>query len=90
MLDSFVNFRLKWVWIVGILSTLAVAFFFPQQLGVLLYKVNTLALAIVGGYLADRALFPYARPDSTSPNEDWMYRRAIIVGAVTVAVALVV
>ena len=36
----------------------------PVQLPVVLYKAALVALAAVIGYWVDRALFPYARPDS--------------------------
>lgn len=36
----------------------------PVQLPVVLYKAALIALAAVLGYWLDRALFPYARPDS--------------------------
>lgn len=42
----------------------------PQQLPVALYKVSLIALAVVLGYWVDRALFPYARPDSYL-EKDW-------------------
>ena len=42
----------------------------PQQLPVALYKVFLIALAVVIGYWIDRALFPYARPDSYL-QKDW-------------------
>ena len=42
----------------------------PQQLPVALYKVFLIALAVVIGYWVDRALFPYARPDSYL-EKDW-------------------
>jgi len=42
----------------------------PQQLPVALYKVSLIALAMVMGYWVDRALFPYARPDSYL-EKDW-------------------
>jgi len=41
----------------------AVALISPQQLPVIVYKVGLVLLAGVAGYILDRALFPYARPD---------------------------
>ena len=35
----------------------------PQQLPVIVYKVNLILLASVAGYWLDRWAFPYARPD---------------------------
>lgn len=42
----------------------AIAVLSPVQLPVVLYKAALVALAAVIGYWLDRALFPYARPDS--------------------------
>ncbi|WYX30225.1 putative holin [Achromobacter denitrificans] len=36
---------------------------FPQQVPVVIYKLNLVSLAAAGGYWIDRALFPYGRPD---------------------------
>ena len=96
---------------VVLLSCIAVVS--PVQLPVALYKLTLIALAAVIGYWLDRALFPYARPDSylqqdwrlgtLEPVDDADYpvceqytsafcvaqlRRAIIVGAVVIGVAL--
>ncbi|GAA5784684.1 putative holin [Chitiniphilus shinanonensis] len=85
----------------------------PQQLPVALYKLTLVAVAVVLAYWLDRALFPYARPDSYL-KYDWRYgtdepqgaadfevvdgyqqvfaaaqlRRAVVVAAVVLAVAL--
>ncbi|MDI1279278.1 putative holin [Methylobacter sp.] len=40
-----------------------IALLYPQQVGVLAFKLLLVAMAGVGGYWLDRALFPYARPD---------------------------
>ncbi|MGE4191807.1 MAG: putative holin [Pseudodesulfovibrio sp.] len=40
-----------------------VALISPQQLPVVAYKVGLVLIAGVAGYILDRALFPYARPD---------------------------
>lgn len=89
-----------------------IALITPVQLPVVLYKLTLVALAVVLGYWLDRALFPYARPDSYL-KRDWRYgteepegdadfpvvathmwafvaallRRAVIVGAVLIAMA---
>lgn len=47
---------------VVLLAAIAVAK--PVQLPVVVYKAALVALAAVMGYWLDRALFPYARPDS--------------------------
>ncbi len=48
----------------------AIAALSPVQLPVVLYKAALIALAAVLGYWLDRALFPYARPDSYL-ERDW-------------------
>ena len=53
------------LWLAVALLLLAViAVVSPVQLPVVLYKAALIALAAVIGYWLDRALFPYARPDS--------------------------
>lgn len=39
-----------------------IALLYPQQLGVLTFKLLLVAMSGVGGYWLDRAMFPYARP----------------------------
>ncbi|MCQ8103277.1 putative holin [Methylomonas sp. SURF-2] len=51
-----------WLAIAVVLLCLTLVLF-PQQLGVLLFKVTLIATAGVAGYYLDRSLFPYARPD---------------------------
>lgn len=58
-------------WLLAALALLAViAWANPAQLPVVLYKVGLVAQGIALGYWADRALFPYARPDSYLAR-DW-------------------
>jgi len=45
--------------LIGILIAIA-----PQQVPLTLYKLSLVTLAGLVGYWLDRALFPYARPDS--------------------------
>ncbi len=47
-----------------VLLLAVIAMVSPVQLPVVLYKAALIALAAVMGYWLDRALFPYARPDS--------------------------
>ena len=102
------------LWLIAAAVLLAViALVSPVQLPVVLYKTALIALAAVLGYWLDRALFPYARPDSYL-EQDWrlgthepvddadypvctkysrefcvaQIRRAIIVGAVVIGVAM--
>ncbi|ENK2724656.1 putative holin [Salmonella enterica subsp. enterica serovar Muenchen] len=73
------------------------------QIPVVIYKLSLVSLSAVLGYWLDRSLFPWARPDSFCPwaRPDsfcpWeeslccaaaMIRRAIIVAAICLAVAL--
>ena len=99
--------------VLAVLLLAVIAMVSPVQLPVVLYKAALIALAAVIGYWLDRALFPYARPDSylqqdwrlgtVEPVDDADYpvcerytrefcvaqlRRAIIVGAVVIGVAL--
>ena len=102
------------LWLIAAAVLLVViALVSPVQLPVVLYKAALIALAAVLGYWLDRALFPYARPDSylqqdwrlgtVEPVDDADYpvcerygrefcvaqiRRAIIVGAVVIGVAM--
>ena len=99
--------------VLAVLLLALIAVVSPVQLPVVLYKAALIALAAVIGYWLDRALFPYARPDSylqqdwrlgtLEPVDDADYpvcerytrefcvaqiRRAIIVGAVVIGVAM--
>lgn len=73
----------------------------PQQLPVTLYKLSMVTLAGVVGYWLDYALFPYGRPHEFLDSEGLlcgeestlafvcsMLRRAVIVAAAMVAIAL--
>ncbi len=50
--------------VLAVLLLAAIAVIKPDNLPVVLYKAALIALASVIGYWLDRALFPYARPDS--------------------------
>ena len=50
--------------VLAVLLLAVIAMVSPVQLPVVLYKAALIALAAVIGYWLDRALFPYARPDS--------------------------
>lgn len=73
----------------------------PHQLPVTAYKLSLISLAAVAGYYIDRECFPYARPDRLlalhiqEPAAGWaaiyaaaQIRRALVVAAVVIAVAL--
>lgn len=49
--------------IASILLLVVIALFYPQQLGVVVFKVLLVSVAGKAGYWLDRSLFPYARPD---------------------------
>ena len=67
--------RLKVVWLISSVMLVAIA------------KVTSGAIL---GYWRDRGMFPYARPSASSPFVQWMFRRAAIVAACALAVALAV
>jgi hypothetical protein len=83
--------------ILAILTTIAVGFLYPHQLGVLLWSLTKLCWGAYLGYWIDRSIFPYARPDGFNPENDtnqrtsWealMLRRAIIIAAAILALGL--
>ncbi len=89
----FNNFRLKFFSVLALVLVAVVFVLAPAQLPVVLHKFSLVTLAAVLGYWLDRHLFPYARPDSFLPGDlksmgEAALRRAIIVGAVVVGVAL--
>lgn len=57
-------------YVAAALLLLAIALTSPQQVLVALYKLSLISLAGVVGYLLDRSLFPYARPDGYLKH-DW-------------------
>lgn len=82
----------------GVALLAAVLWLVPgaDQLGLVAYKFGLVALSAWVGYRIDRGLFPYARPHEYSPgapgaNPDifraCMLRRAVVVGAVILAVS---
>lgn len=58
--------RLTSWWLIATVLSLAVFLIAPQQLPVSLYKLNLISLAALAGYWIDRAVFPYARPQSSA------------------------
>lgn len=74
---------------IAILSSIALCFAYPHQIGVVLTKINLLSLSAWGGYWIDRGAFPYTRLH----EEDAYYglgmiRRALIISASMIAMAL--
>lgn len=88
MFRLFKSVRLKWTAVLALFTTFLIALLFPQQLGVLLFKANVLAVAAVAGYLLDRGLFPYARPNEYDPDVKWQYRRVALIVGVMLAASL--
>ena len=80
------------IWIViAMMLTVGIGLLAPYQLPVTLYKVSLVVLAAVLGYWVDRSLFPYARPDKPKidcSKSTAMIRRAIVVSAIIIAIAL--
>lgn|SRR4051812_22126192 len=92
-----INFlpRMTSIGVLALVLVLAILFLAPAQLPVLLLKLTEVSLAGFVGYWIDRAIFPYARPHTFAASEYKqhalglaMVRRAIIVGACLVAVAV--
>lgn len=89
-------FRMPVTLALAIVLALFVAALAPQQLPVTAYKLSLITIAALVAYWIDREIFPYARPDRFLSDLDRycvefcfsMLRRAIIVAAVVIAVAL--
>ncbi len=62
-LSRVMRIRMLWCAVYALALLLAVAWIAPQQVPVIVYKVNLILLASVAGYWLDRWAFPYARPD---------------------------
>lgn len=89
--------RLSGVAVLVLLLSALVLFIAPIQLTVTAYKLSLVTLAAWLGYWLDRWIFPYARPHWLANVSDddrrllaswYMLRRAIIVAATILAVAL--
>lgn len=80
-----------WPWLIGsLLTTSIVALLHPQQIGVLVWSLSKLSLGAYLGYWIDRTVFGYARPDRVPASQApmaWL-RRAIVMGAVVIALGL--
>lgn len=58
-------------WLIAtIVIMLALAFFAPEQMPVIGYKLALVMLGAVLAYWIDRSLFPYARPHECLPNRN--------------------
>ncbi|MGP9798169.1 putative holin [Halomonas sp. 86] len=79
--------------ILAIITSIAVGFLYPHQLGVLLWSLTKLCWGAYLGYWIDRSMFPYARPGnllalSASSLGLFMLRRTIIIAATILALGL--
>ena len=97
-MNSIKNSRMI-IWLaISIPLILLIAFISPQKIDLLIYKAVLITFSAWLGYRIDRGLFPYARPDRlaeepTVPDSDLafsaaMLRRAIIVAASVLAMAV--
>lgn len=80
-----------WPWLVmAALLLFGVIWVSPTQALMLLWSLAKLSLAAYLGYWLDRTLFPYARPHDPRVGgpANAMLRRAIIVAAVVIGLAL--
>ncbi|HHC4736200.1 TPA: putative holin [Escherichia albertii] len=82
-------------WLAAAIALIAlISWTSSAQIPVVIYKLSLVSLSAVLGYWLDRSLFPWARPDFFCPWKEprcyaaAMIRRAIIVAAVCLSVAL--
>jgi len=98
--SSLMRVRMLWCAIYSLVLLLIVTWIAPQQVPVIVYKVNLVLLAGPGGYWLDRWAFPYARPDRFLTADGGvmvnhkrvfgaaMIRRSIIMGSAMLAVGM--
>jgi hypothetical protein len=81
---------MRWIWAVLAASTGLLVWQYPEQAGVLVSKLNRIALGAALGVMLDRAIFPYARPNEVDVEDGWMLRRAALMigGMLAAALAL--
>lgn len=80
--------RMRWIWLVLAASTAVLVWQYPEQGGVLVSKLNRIALGAALGVAVDRLVFPYSRPNSVDVEDSWMYRRAALMVGGMLAAAL--
>ena len=81
-------FRMGWFGLVAIASVTAIGFVSPPQLSVLLLKLAEVTAAAYAGYWIDGHAFIVAEQDVIDNLGVVMIRRAIIIGATLIAVAI--
>jgi len=99
-ISEVMHIRMMWCALYAAVLLLVVAWAAPQQLPVIVYKINLILLASVAGYWLDRWAFPYARPDRfLTPDGEVkvnhkrvfgaaLLRRAIIMAGAMLAVGM--
>jgi hypothetical protein len=83
--------RMKEMGLIAATTAVVLALVFPHQLGVLLTKINLLALSAVGGYWIDRTAFRADRRPHLLLGPERSYaegRRAAIIAAAMLSMAL--
>lgn len=80
--------RLWGWWLVSLLASVGIAWFAPQQIGVLVYKVLQVVLGINIAYLADRELFRNVPPIDTVSHDAFGAARLLSRALIAVAVLL--
>lgn len=82
--------RMRVLWVVLAITTAALLWRYPEQAGVLVSKVNRIALGAGLAVALDRLVFWYARPSLERPDVAWQYRRAALMigGMLAAALAL--
>ncbi|MCC6195698.1 MAG: hypothetical protein IT518_14640 [Burkholderiales bacterium] len=67
------RWRMLGIAVVTVLLTVSIFYVARQQIGVLVYKQVLITQAVLLGYLADRAAFPYSRPHAFPAELRWRY-----------------
>lgn len=80
--------RLKVAWALAIILVGYIAITATVALQSIALVACKLVIGAIVGLHADRGLFPYARPSYESPFNQWQYRRAAIVCAAMLGMAI--
>jgi hypothetical protein len=87
-LRAAIGARMRGLWAVLAVTTGLLLWRYPEQTWVLTSKLNRIALGAALGVAIDRAVFGYARPNSTDVEDAWMYRRVVLIVGGMLAAAL--